>query len=401
MNKKNYEDIIEQYRNKLIEREEFDNRIKDVTNNLNSPMKEYYIINSYLYNNYYVPKDLRKYLYSNSLPILESDNILVNDKNKVKCALMNAYFADYNYEMSETYAKDLLNEFSNDIKVLRDLANYYTKTRRYDLADNVYKLIIKTDDNDLINNDYEEFQRIVNGIKNPYAPASNENKEKYYSFMNKLGIKIDSNHGKNSSRIKQPEKIKVGDYPIPIEHIQSDFDSFVAFDVETTGIDHSKDAITEIAAIKVVGGKIVEKKEFLFQELVHPYKKKIPKNVEELTGITNEMVAECRNIWEVFPDFAKFIENNVLVGYNCMTFDSKFLVRAGRLSNLIINNQYFDVMHLVKKYKKSLDTENMTLVQVGKALGIENPQAHRALADAITTAKIYLKIIELNKKGEC
>ena len=42
----------------------------------------------------------------------------------------DAYFADYNYEMSETYAKDLLNEFSNDTKVLRDLANYYTKTSR-------------------------------------------------------------------------------------------------------------------------------------------------------------------------------------------------------------------------------------------------------------------------------
>ena len=39
--------------------------------------------------------------------------------------------------------------------------------------------------------DYEEFQKIVNGIKNPYAPASNENKEKYYSFMNKLGIYSD------------------------------------------------------------------------------------------------------------------------------------------------------------------------------------------------------------------
>ena len=42
----------------------------------------------------------------------------------------------------------------------------------------------------------------------------------------------------------------------------------------------------------------------------------------------------------------------------------------------------------------------MTLVQVGKALGIENPQAHRALADAITTAKVYLKILELNRKGD-
>ena len=56
-------------------------------------------------------------------------------------------------------------------------------------------------------------------------------------------------------------------------------------------------------------------------------------------------------------------------------------------------------MHLVKKYKNTLDVENMTLVQVGKSLGIENPQAHRALADAITTAKVYLKIIELNERG--
>ena len=227
-------------------------------------------------------------------------------------------------------------------------------------------------------------------------PSNNDNKEMYAHFLEKIGLA----DAKALLGVKQPEKIKVGEYPLPIEKKIPDFNSFIAFDVETTGIDHSKDSITEIAAIKVVNGEIVEKKDFIFQELVKPYKKKIPKNVEELTGITNKMVAECRNIWEVFPDFVKFIENNVLVGYNCMTFDSKFLVRAGRLSNLIINNQYFDVMHLVKKYKKSLDTENMTLVQVGKALGIENPQAHRALADAITTAKVYLKILELNRKGD-
>ena len=92
MNKKNYEDIIDLYRNKIIEREEFDNRIKEITNDLNSPIKEYYIINSYFYNYYYVPKDLRKYLYSNSLPILESDNILVNKvKNKI-CSLLSFLF---------------------------------------------------------------------------------------------------------------------------------------------------------------------------------------------------------------------------------------------------------------------------------------------------------------------
>lgn len=401
MNQKNYEDIIDLYRNKIIEREEFDNRIKEITIDLKSPIKEYYIINSYFYNYYYVPKDLRTYLYNNSLPILESDNILVGEKNKVKCALMNAYFADYNYEMSETYAKDLLNEFSNDLKVLRELANYYTKTRRFELVDNIFNIIIKMDGKDLIMKDYESYQKVITGKQTPYLPATNENREKYLSFMNCLGINVDINSKKTSNRRKQPEKIKVGEYPLPIEYIQPDFDSFVAFDVETTGIDHSKDAITEIAAIKVVEGKLIESKEFIFQELVHPYKKSIPKNVEDLTGITNDMVKDARKIWEVFPDFVDFVGDNIIVGYNCMTFDSKFLVRAGRLSNLIIENKYFDVLHMVRIYKNIFIADNMTLVQVGKALGIENPQAHRALADAITTAKVYLELRKkINNKEE-
>ena len=219
--------------------------------------------------------------------------------------------------------------------------------------------------------------------------------------MNCLGMNVDINSKKTSNRRKQPEKIKVGEYPLPIEYIQPDFDSFVAFDVETTGIDHSKDAITEIAAIKVVEGKLIESKEFIFQELVHPYKKSIPKNVEDLTGITNDMVKDARKIWEVFPDFVDFVGDNILVGYNCMTFDSKFLVRAGRLSNLIIENKYFDVLHMVRIYKNIFIADNMTLVQVGKALGIENPQAHRALADAITTAKVYLELRKkINNKEE-
>ena len=138
----------------------------------------------------------------------------------------------------------------------------------------------------------------------------------------------------------------------------------------------------------------------MFQELVHPYKKSIPKVVENLTGISNEMVKDSKEIWEVFPEFVDFIGDNILVGYNCMTFDSKFLVRAGRLSNLIINNKYFDVMHMARKYKNIINSKNMTLVEVGKALDIENPQAHRALADAITTAKVYLKMKEMMYKNE-
>ncbi len=398
MDLKKYNIIIELYKNKKIDREEFESSVVNITEELSSPLKEFFRINCYLYNYYYVPKDKRTYLITNSLPILESDIISLDDKNKIKCALVNTYMSIYNYEMSETYAKDLLNEFSSDIKVLRELANYYTKTRRYDLADNLFKTIIKLNGEELIKFEFESYQKILNGSRSPYLPALPENKDIYIAFMKTLGIKVENTSNrivKVSAHEKQPEKISIEAYPKPVEHIKPDFDSFVAFDVETTGIDHSKDSIIEIAAIKVVNGKIVEEKEFLFQRLVHPYKKSISQNVEKLTGITNEMVKESKRIWEAFPEFAEFIGDNILLGYNCMTFDSKFLVRAGRLSNLIIFNEYFDVMHLAQKLKKELNSDNMTLVQVGKALGIENPQAHRALADAITTAKVYLKLLEL------
>lgn len=396
MNIADYKKNIDLYRKKELSREDFENKINDITVNIESPLKEFYRIYCYLYNsNYVVPKDKRNYLIDNALIILENEKIEEIQKHAIKCATMNACFSECKYEIAESYANNLLNDNSEDIIVLRNIADYFTKTRRYEIAENIYKKIIKTNDENVLK-DYEVYCNIINHKRKPYMPSNNDNKEMYAHFLEKIGL-VDA---KALLGVKQPEKIKVGEYPLPIEKKNPDFNSFVAFDVETTGVDHSKDSITEIAAIKVVNGEIIEKKDFIFQELVKPYKKKIPKKVEELTGITNEMVAECRNIWEVFPDFAKFIENNVLVGYNCMTFDSKFLVRAGRLSNLIINNQYFDVMHLVKKYKKSIDTENMTLVQVGKTLGIENPQAHRALADAITTAKVYLKILELNRKGD-
>ena len=396
MNIAEYENVIELYRKKEISRDEFEDKINFLTNNIETPLKEFYKIYCYLYkNNYVVPKDKREYIINNALIILENNNIDKVQKSAIKCATMNACFSECKYEIAESYANNLLNDNSEDVIVLRNIADYFTKTRRYKIAENIYKKIIKTNDENVLK-DYEVYCNIINHKRKPYMPSNNDNKEMYAHFLEKIGLA----DAKALLGVKQPEKIKVGEYPLPIEKKIPDFNSFIAFDVETTGIDHSKDSITEIAAIKVVNGEIVEKKDFIFQELVKPYKKKIPKNVEELTGITNKMVAECRNIWEVFPDFVKFIENNVLVGYNCMTFDSKFLVRAGRLSNLIINNQYFDVMHLVKKYKKSLDTENMTLVQVGKALGIENPQAHRALADAITTAKVYLKILELNRKED-
>ena len=112
-----------------------------------------------------------------------------------------------------------------------------------------------------------------------------------------------------------------------------------------------------------------------------------------MTGITPDDVKDAREMWEVTPDFLDFVGDNVLVGFNCMTFDSKFLVRAGRYSNVIIENKYFDVMKYAGQFKTELGLEGkISLEDLAEKFNIENPNAHRALADAITTAKVYLKL---------
>lgn len=385
--------------NENISLEEYDNIILEITKNLSSPLKEYYIIISNIKKFYSVPKIKREYLIENAYVCLESDLLNDKEKNIIKTLLLDAYYKNYQFENAENIADNLKDEEIDELS-LYTLSDYYICTRRYDLAKkllNKANTICQNEDIKIsINNKITECEAREkgkeNGGKAPYLPSQIENKIIYQQFMKSIGIEVDL----PKIRAKAPSKIAISDYPIPIELKEAGFKSFVAFDIESTGIDHSKDSITEIAAIRVVDGVLVETKEFIFQELVHPYKRNIPQNVEKLTGITNEMVYDAREIWEVFKDFADFIKDDILLGYNCMTFDSKFLVRAGRLSNIKIENKYFDVMNYVKKFKSKLNYDSKTLTNISELLGITNPNAHRALADAITTAKVYLKLLEID-----
>jgi len=398
----NVKKIIDRMKiNENIDKEVFNNIVLILTENLDSPLKEFYRIMSDIKKFYSVPKIKREYLITNSYICLESDVISDKEKNIINTLLLDAYYKNYQFEEAETIATNLKDEEDIDELTLYSLGDYYICTRRYDLAfDLLNKAISICQKEELkvtINNKIEEGiarqKGRENGGKTPYLPGKTENRIIYQEFMKKIGIDIDL----PKIRAKAPDKINIEDYPIPIEITEAGFKTFVAFDVETTGINHTIESITEIAAIRVVDGKIVEEKEFIFQELVHPYKRKIPKNIEILTGITNEMVYNSREIWEVFKDFADFIKDDILLGYNCMAFDSQFLVRAGRLSNIKIDNKYFDVMHYVRKFKNQLNYESKTLTNIGELLGITNPNAHRALADSITTAKVYLKLLELEE----
>lgn len=107
-------------------------------------------------------------------------------------------------------------------------------------------------------------------------------------------------------------------------------------------------------------------------------------------------------MWEVTPDFMKFVGDNILVGFNCVMFDSKVLARAGRHSHIVIKNKYFDVMRYAGQFKKQLDLEGSkcSLEKVAEKLNIKNPNAHRALADAITTAQVFLKLRAMDGEAQ-
>ena len=95
--------------------------------------------------------------------------------------------------------------------------------------------------------------------------------------------------------------------------------SFVAFDIETTGFLAGMDQITEIAAVKFEKGHPTS----TYTTLINP-KREIPIKVEQITGITDEMVKDKPTIDEVLDDFAEFCGQDILVAHNA-PFDFEFL----------------------------------------------------------------------------
>ncbi len=375
---------------------------------LPSPRKEYRKILSLACNSCGVPKNSRKWLYRVYESCKNSDGLSETERNRIRGLVIDALYKDYEYKAADKMAAETMSMEALPKQVYLTVADLYTITRRYDEADELLSTAAK-----IFENDDDAVRRIREASENngkyrekaaagkkEYMPNPKENKEeirqRYVDFVTSIGKEVKEPVSTGRSG-KNHEAIPRDQYPDPVEIREADFDSFVAFDLETTGVNSAMDAIIEFGAIKVKDGQVVDSQQFTFQEFVKPYKKKISDEVQRLTGITPDDVKDAREMWEVTPDFLDFVGDNVLVGFNCMTFDSKFLVRAGRYSNVIIENKYFDVMKYAGQFKTELGLEGkISLEDLAEKFNIENPNAHRALADAITTAKVYLKLKEMD-----
>ena len=98
--------------------------------------------------------------------------------------------------------------------------------------------------------------------------------------------------------------------------------SYIALDLETTGLEARLEKITEIAALRVVDGRVEER----FVTLVNPMRQ-LGERIRELTGITDDMVKDAPVIGDIIGDVVRFCGNLPLLGHNIL-FDYAFLKRA-------------------------------------------------------------------------
>ena len=150
---------------------------------------------------------------------------------------------------------------------------------------------------------------------------------------------------------------------------------YIVFDLETTGINPDWDAIIEISAVKVCGGKCAAE----YSTLVNPGRH-IPARATAVNGITDDMVKDAPDIKTAIAGFMEFIGNGVLVGHNIHTFDMNFAYDAAlQALGKELGNDYIDTLYMARSCLPGL--AHYKLTDVSEYFQINTEGAHRALKD--------------------
>jgi DNA polymerase-3 subunit epsilon len=170
--------------------------------------------------------------------------------------------------------------------------------------------------------------------------------------------------------------------------------SYVVVDTETTGGRHgSGDRITEIAAVVVRDGEIVE----LFETLVNP-ERPIPYFVTQLTNITWDMVKDKPTFDRVAPQVMRVLEGNVFVAHNMM-FDWRFVTsELSRSTGRKLQGRRLCTVKIARKVLPQLSRRSLD--HIARYYGVEIRGRHRAGGDALATAKCLIRMLsDLGDRG--
>ena len=173
---------------------------------------------------------------------------------------------------------------------------------------------------------------------------------------------------------------------------QSLDDSFIVFDIETTGLNPKFSKIIEIGAVKIVNGEVAGS----FSKFVNP-EVPIPYNITKLTSITDDMVLDAETIETVLPEFLEFVGDSVLVAHNA-GFDTKFIKKYAKDMGRKVENTILDTMTLGHILCPELG--KFTLDRICKHLGVKLENHHRAVDDAAATAEVFKRFLKMLKDKE-
>lgn len=163
-------------------------------------------------------------------------------------------------------------------------------------------------------------------------------------------------------------------------------DTFVVFDIETTGFSPKDNNIIEIGAVKIKNGEIVDR----FSTFVNP-KEPIPYRIEKLTSINDAMVKDAPFIVDALTQFEAFCEGAIFVAHNA-TFDMSFIMEKEAGAGIFREYSYVDTLGLSRLLVPEISKFKLDNLCRFFKISLENH--HRAVDDAGATAEIFLKLLE-------
>ena len=166
--------------------------------------------------------------------------------------------------------------------------------------------------------------------------------------------------------------------------------SYIALDLETTGLEAKQEKITEIAAIKIIDGAVAGQ----FVTLVNPMRR-LGMHITRLTGITDEMLKDAPPIEDVIGDAVEFFGDLPLSGHNIM-FDYSFLKHAAVNSRLEFEKEGLDTLMLCRAFMPGDMKRNLSCAC--SYYHISQSAAHRAQADAEAAHRLYQELLKLHSQ---
>ena len=164
--------------------------------------------------------------------------------------------------------------------------------------------------------------------------------------------------------------------------------SFCVFDLETTGGNHLHDKIIEIGLVKIKNLKIIDQKSFLIKPEMH-----IPDFIQKLTSIKEADVNDAPLIEEVIDEILEFMGDSILVAHNT-SFDIPFFNSVlRRLNRPELENKSICTNLMTKYMIPNLLSSNLNYMS--KIFNLKHQKAHRALDDALATAELLLKYLNI------